>query len=178
MRKTRDKALILVLLRTGMRIGEVLSIKMRDIHLKEKKVLISESSKNRIGRVVYLSDDTLEALKKWIKEREPAKDFLFYSKGHDTMSYNTARSILIKYLNWAGLEGKGYSLHCLRHTFASELLSAGIPLESLQQLMGHSNVEVTRRYARLTNQSLEQDYFNSMQVVERGGINGTYRNGF
>ena len=177
-RKTRDVALIMILLRTGVRIGEALSITMRDIHLRERKVLIPESSKNRIGRVVYLSDDAHGALRRWFKQRDPEKEYLFYSNGYDTMSYNTARYILIKYLKLAGLEDKGYSLHCLRHTFASELLSAGIPLESLQQLMGHSNIEVTRRYARLTNNAVETDYFKSVQIIEKGGINGTYRYGF
>ena len=111
-------------------------------------------------------------------KRNPEKEYLFYSNGYDTMSYNTARYILIKCLKLAGLEDKGYSLHCLRHTFASELLSAGIPLESLQHLLGHSNIEVTRRYARLTNKTVEKDYFKSVQAIEKGGIDGNYRYGF
>jgi site-specific recombinase XerD len=50
-----------------------------------------------------------------------------------------------------GLEEKGYGIHCLRHTFASEMLNAGMRLEYLQKLLGHTSVEVTRRYARLTD---------------------------
>jgi len=72
----------------------------------------------------------------------------------------------------AGLSQKGYTLHCLRHTFASELLSSGMPLESLQFLMGHSSIVVTRRYARLTNIALENDYFSAMQKIERGEADG------
>ena len=92
------------------------------------------------------------------------------------MSYETARSSFMKCMRKAGLIRKGYTLHCLRHTFASELLSAGLPLESLQILMGHCHIEVTRRYARLTDKVLERDYFQAMQIIERGDIDGSYRN--
>jgi hypothetical protein len=51
-----------------------------------------------------------------------------------------------------------------------------MPLESLQVLMGHSDIEVTRRYARLTDKALEKDYFGAMQIIERGEIYGSYRN--
>ena len=91
------------------------------------------------------------------------------------MNYASASTIFNECLKKSYLKRKGYTLHCLRHTFASELLSAGIPLESLQVLMGHSSLEVTRRYARLTNLALKQDYYQAMQVIENEGVNGTYR---
>ena len=74
----------------------------------------------------------------------------------------------------AGLEQKGYTVHCLRHTFASELLNAGMRLECLQQLMGHQDIEVTRRYARLTDRTREEEYFRAMAIIEKGGIDGDY----
>ena len=58
-----------------------------------------------------------------------------------------------KYLKKAGLQYSGYTLHCLRHTFATDLLNAGMRLECLQLLMGHTNLEVTRRYARLSDKT-------------------------
>jgi len=172
---TRDKCMMLMLLRSGMRIGELLALKLQHINLKERTVIIHESAKNGKGRVAYISDDAYKALRKWIKVRNPQREYLFYSSCMVNMSYGTARSSFIKYLRKARLVRKGYTLHCLRHTFASELLSAGMPLESLQILMGHSNIEVTRRYARLTNTALEKDYFQAMQIIERDGIDGSYR---
>jgi hypothetical protein len=71
-----------------------------------------------------------------------------------------------KYLEKANLSHKGYSLHCLRHTCATELLNAGMRLECLQQLLGHSTVEQTRRYARLTDKTREQEYFRAMARIE------------
>jgi site-specific recombinase XerD len=176
--KPRDKAMILVLLRTGMRICELLSTKMQDLNLRERKILIFESAKNRVGRVAYLSEDARAALRKWIKIRNQKTDYLFYGHRGRPLSYEAARSVFKKYSKKAGLSQKGYTRHCLRHTFASELLSAGMPLESLQYLMGHSSIVVTRRYARLTNIALEKDYFNAMQKIERGATDGLYGNDY
>ena len=67
---TRDRALILILLRTGMRIGELLGLKMIDLDVRERKIHIYEGEKNCLGRVVYLSDDALMALKLWLAKRE------------------------------------------------------------------------------------------------------------
>ncbi len=171
----RDLAMVTVLLRTGMRIGELLSTTMQDIHLKDRRIDIYEGEKNRIGRVVYLSDDAMQALKAWIKVKDPHKVFLFYATGSDSMCYSTARTMFVQYLEKADLIHKGYSLHALRHTFASELLNAGMRLECLQPLMGHTSLDVTRRYARLTDKTREEEYYRAMTIIERGEINGHYR---
>ena len=171
----RNRAMILLLLRTGMRIGELLNTGVGDIHLEERKIEIWEAEKNRIGRVVYFSDDAGDALRSWYKKRDSGKDFVFYAKGRNTMSYAAARSMFCKYLRKAGLAHKGYTLHCLRHTNASSLLNAGIPLECLRELLGHNSVEVTRRYARLTNTTREKEYFKAMAKIERGEIDGYYK---
>ena len=173
---TRDKCMILMLLRSGMRIGELLALNLEDINLKERTIIIHKSAKTGEERVAYISDDAYKALRKWIKVRDPNRKYLFYSRWGLNMSYGTAQSIFERCLRAVRLVRKGYTFHCLRHTFASELLSAGMPLESLQILMGHSNIEVTRRYARLTNKALEKDYFQAMQIIERGDIDGSYRN--
>jgi integrase/recombinase XerD len=171
----RDRAMVMVLLRTGMRIGELLSTRMQDLHLKDRRVDIYEGEKNRLGRVVYLSEDAMKALKAWIKVKDSHKVSLFYATGKNAMSYTTAHLMFKGYLTKAGLAHKGYCLHALRHTFASELLNAGMRLECLQPLMGHTSVDVTRRYARLTDKTREQEYFRAMTIIERGEIHGDYR---
>jgi site-specific recombinase XerD len=67
---------------------------------------------------------------------------------------------------------KGYTVHSLRHTYASELLNAGMRLEVLQQLMGHQDIEMTRRYARLTDRTREEEYFRAMAKIEKGANDG------
>jgi site-specific recombinase XerD len=172
---TRDRAMVTVLLRTGMRIGELLNTKMLDLHLKDRRIDIYEGEKNRLGRVVYLSDDAVSALKAWLKMRDVHKEFLFYAQGRKNMAYSTARLIFEQYIAKASLAHKGYSLHALRHTFASELLNAGMRIECLQPLMGHSSLDVTRRYAQLTDKTREEEYFRAMTIIERGEIDGHYR---
>jgi integrase/recombinase XerD len=172
----RDRAMILVLLRTGMRIGELLNTKVIDVHMKERRIEIYEAQKNRLGRVVYLSEDAIVALKTWLGERNEWEDYLFYSRGNtDTMSYSTARCIFSRYIAKAGLTHKGYTPHTLRHTFATELLNAGMRLECLQVLLGHHNIEETRRYARLTDKTREEEYFKAMAIIERGDRHGNDR---
>jgi site-specific recombinase XerD len=173
----RNRALILVLLRTGMRIGELLGTKEMDVHLKERKIEIPQAEKTGVGRVVYLSEDAQAALHAWMNVRDSRKAFLFYAQGkrRERMTYGAARMLFIKYLEKAGLADKGYTLHRLRHTFASEMLNAGMRLECLQQLLGHTNIQVTRRYARLTDKTREEEYFRAMELIEKDGIHGHYQ---
>jgi integrase/recombinase XerD len=166
----RDRAMILVLLRTGMRIGELLNTKMSDIHLKERRIEIYEGEKNRLGRVVYLSEDAICALISWFHERVQWQEYVFYGRGRlsTRMCYSTARTRFMLYVQKASLQNKGYTVHTLRHTFATELLNAGMRLECLQVLLGHRGIEETRRYARLTDKTREEDYFKAMSRIERG----------
>ncbi|MEK7851076.1 MAG: tyrosine-type recombinase/integrase [Deltaproteobacteria bacterium] len=166
---TRDRAMILVLLRTGMRIGELLNTKVMDIRLKERRIDIYEAEKTRLGRVVYLSDDAADALHEWFKLRDARREPLLYCQNRSGgMSYSSAWGIFAGLLVKAGLTHKGYTIHTLRHTFATELLNAGMRLECLQVLLGHQSIEETRRYARLTDKTREEEYFKAMSRIERG----------
>jgi len=169
----RDRALILLLLRTGMRIGEVLGLAVTDVDLREKKIHLLQGEKNNMGRVIYLSNDALFALKRWLATRNTEEKYIFHGQ-HGRLCYSAARSRFMHYLAKARLEHKGYTVHSCRHTFASELLNAGMRLEVLQQLLGHQDIEVTRRYARLTDKTREEEYFRAMAVIERGVIDGDY----
>ena len=164
--------MIMVLLRTGMRIGELLNTKVTDVHIKERRIEIYEGEKNRLGRVVYLSDDAVSGLAEMVEGEESLGGVSYLHSGEtDTMSYSTARMIFQKYIVKAGLAHKGYSLHTLRHTFATELLNAGMRLECLQVLLGHRSIEETRRYARLTDKTREEEYFTAMSRIERRNKN-------
>ena len=166
--QARDRAMILLLLRTGMRIGELLNTKVHDLDLNNHRILIYESDKTGVGRVAYYSDDAREALISWLKIRNTFKEYLFYGRGSGHLCYETARSIFIKYLKKTRLEYSGYTLHCLRHTFATELLNARMPLECLRVLLGHTSLEVTRIYARLSDKTRENEYFMAMERILRG----------
>lgn len=172
--EVRDRAMILLLLRTGMRIGELLNLQVSDINLQELKICIYIGEKNAQGRVVYYCDDARKALMAWLRIRDPEQRYLFYGHKGRALSYAGARKVFRKYLKKAGLASKGYTLHQLRHTFASELLNAGMRLEVLQQLLGHSNIEITRHYARLTDRTREEEYFQAMKRIEEENGCGSY----
>ncbi len=166
----RNRALILLLLRTGMRIGELLDTKVHDVDLGNQKILIYEAEKTRVGRVVYYSGDAQAALLSWLKVRNGFKEMLFYTQGRQSLSYEAARMMFRRYLERAGLSHNGHTLHCLRHTFATDLLNARMPLECLRVLLGHSSLDVTRIYARLTDKTRELEYFAAMERILKGEI--------
>lgn len=167
----RDRAMIVVMLRTGLRIGELLNLKVNDVVLTDRKLLIYEGEKNYTGRTVCLSADANDALQRWLYIRNSEKEYVFYSRCRNTMGYTTARALFIKYLKTSGLSHKRYSLHSLRHTFATDLLNAGMRIECLQQLLGHSSLEMTLRYARLSDKTREEEYFKAMAIIEGEKIN-------
>ena len=164
--KVRDKAMILLLLRTGMRIGELLKTKMQDISLQGQLIRIYESEKTGTGRVVFFSNDAAEALYQWLMKRDYWKKHLFHGPCDKAISYEAARAIFKKYVDKAGLSHKGITLHCLRHTYATSLLNAGMHIEVLRDLLGHHSLEQTRRYANLTDKTRKVQYFKTMAIIE------------
>ena len=99
------------------------------------------------------------------------KERLFYGSGRNTLSYTAAWTVFKKYLEKAGLSHKNYSPHCLRHTFATTLLNARMPIEVLRDLLGHKTLEQTRRYANLSDRTREEEYFRAMNIIEGGRTN-------
>jgi len=166
----RDRALILLLLRTGMRIGELLNCKLQDIDLNEQKILIYQSDKTSVGRAVYYSTDAQQALLAWLRVRDPGKQHLFYGQKDTPLCYEAARAIFQRCLQKTDLQYSCYTLHCLRHSFATGLLNAKMPLECLRVLLGHSNLEITRRYARLSDKTREEEYFSAMERILKGDV--------
>ena len=104
-RDIRDRAMIMVLLRTGMRIGELLNTKVADVHIKERRIEIYEGEKNRLGRVVYLSDDAVMALRKWLKKRNPGGVPDLYSGRHDVLQHRP--DYLPAIFGQGGISGQG-----------------------------------------------------------------------
>jgi len=165
----RDRALLILLYRTGMRIGELLQVKVDDIILPDQTILLYVGSKNYEGREVYYSSDAEQALKDWLRTRDATRRSLFYGRSDKPLSYVSAWTVMRKALERAGLSEKGYSLHSLRHTFATEMINHGMRVEVLQKILGHQDIEMTMRYARLSNQRIEEDYYRAMRIIHGGG---------
>jgi integrase len=104
----RDKCMILMLLRSGMRISESLALKLEDINLRKRTVTIRESAKTGNARITYLSDDAYKALRKWMKARKANTKFLNYC-------ISSCLSDIQRYRRqW---NGPNYMPHCLYHAF-------------------------------------------------------------
>ncbi len=171
----RNRALLLLLLRTGMRIGELLEVRVSDIVLRERKILLYLGEKNLIGRSVYFSEDAEHALRHWLRTRKAEKEYLFYGTTREQLCYAAAWKVMKNTLKSVGLSHKKYSLHHLRHTFATDMLNSGMPIEVLQQILGHQCIEQTMRYAKLSDKTREREYFKAMNVIEKGGSHEPYR---
>lgn len=148
----RDRALILTLLDTGIRIGECLALDWNDVDLINGSILIRRG-KNRRPRVVYLGKSTRLALRKYARFRHDEQPAVWVTKQGERLKYFGVREILRRLAKQAGLE-KVPSPHDFRRTCALTLLRNGADLLSVSRLLGHTSLEVTKRYLAQTQNDL------------------------
>lgn len=145
----RDKALLETLFSTGLRVSELCALP-RDLDLKAEE--FSVRGKGEKVRVVFLSSEAKSAIKKYLEKR---KDI-----DNDSMFPVTPRSVqrLIKhYAIKAGISKK-VTPHVVRHMFATDLLSNGADLRSVQMLLGHANIATTQIYTHVTDKALRETH--------------------
>lgn len=140
------KPMVLLALNTGLRRGELLSLKWSDVNLPaEVLTVVAASSKSGQSRSIPLNAEALAVLKSWRKRNKKEFGFVFAGADGSRMD-NINRS-------WDGLRTAAklddFNFHDLRHTFASRLVQAGIALNTVRELMGHADIQMTQRYAHL-----------------------------
>jgi site-specific recombinase XerD len=168
----RDRLLFLLMLRCGLRVSEACALTWEAIDLQAGTVRINQG-KGRVDRVVYLSTDVEQVLKRWQKHHSPGP-YLFPSpqRRRAHLFRSMINRLMDQYLAAAGLTTH-YSPHCLRHTFATQLLNAGVPLEVLKELLGHHSLQQTLRYAHLYDATKRQHYEQAMTAItQRHAIGG------
>jgi integrase/recombinase XerD len=168
----RDRLIFLVMLRCGLRVSEVCALSWDAIDLPAGTVRITRG-KGQVDRIVYLSPDVTQALQVWRDHHTPGR-YLFPSrmrtKGH--LSRYQINVLMAQYLVAAGV-ARHYSPHCLRHTFATQLLNAGVPLEVLKELMGHHSIQITLRYTQLYDATKRRQYEQAMtKIAQRQATSG------
>jgi site-specific recombinase XerD len=171
----RDRTMLLLMLRCGLRVSEVSNLTWSALDLAQGTVRI-DNSKGHVDRVVYLAPDVAKALRQWHKLQTAAARYVFPSrltrKGGMPLSARQIRNRMTRYLKLAGIT-KAYSPHSLRHTFATQLLNAGASLEVVKELMGHRSLDVTLRYTQLYDRTKRAQYDQAMaQVEKRQGFQG------
>jgi site-specific recombinase XerD len=154
----RDKAILELLFSTGLRVSELCSLNRE--HITENQTgEFSIRGKGEKVRVVFLSDTAKMSIMKYLKERVDLDEALFVSLQTATNkepSRLTSRSIerIIKhYAIKAGISKK-VTPHVIRHCFATDLLSAGADLRSVQSMLGHANITTTQIYTHVTDKHL------------------------
>lgn len=159
----RDKTILEMLFSTGLRVSELVKLNRDQLNFETKEIGII--GKGGRARVVFLSDDAVLWLNKYLEKR---KDdfrplFIHYSgkaneENHGEKMRLTSRSverILEKYVKLARIPVKA-TPHTLRHTFATDLLMSGADLRSVQEMLGHKNISTTQIYTHVTNPQLKE----------------------
>lgn len=157
----RDKAIILFLLDTGLRAGELCALKIKEIDLKTGKVQIKHGdeggSKGKKGRTVFLGKAARRQLWRYLAEREDGESPeapVFISKDNRLMNDNSLRLIINRLGKKAGIP-RCHS-HRFRHTMAITYLRSGGDVFTLKQLLGHSTLEMVEHYARVAEVDIEE----------------------
>jgi site-specific recombinase XerD len=176
-RDPRDRAMFLLMLRSGLRVEEVAHLTLGAVEYRKRQLFVG-SGKGAKDRVVYLSDDARAALETYLKKRSSKKGALFLvQKGPLRGEPISLRGIQKRIEYYGRQSGLDVSCHRLRHTFATQLLNADADLATIQDLLGHAHITTTQRYCRAANLKVQRDYYKAMELVlqrtqEHGDDNG------
>jgi site-specific recombinase XerD len=153
----RDKAILELLFSTGLRVSELCSL-TRDINLNSEELSIR--GKGGKVRVVFLSDEAKDAVKRYLNARKDIAEALFVQMGEKTNKKNdsflnrrSVERIVKQHAVKAGIS-KRVTPHVMRHMFATDLLSNGADLRSVQSMLGHSSITTTQIYTHVTDKHL------------------------
>lgn len=161
-----EQTMIIVALRTGLRYGELAALRWEDVDLIAGRLTVRQRlyrgkfglPKNGRPREVALSEDARTALKRHRHLRGP---LVFCDLDGRPLTSGVARCALKRHVKRAGLRHLGW--HVLRHTFASHLAMCGAPLKAIQELLGHTTIQMTMRYAHLAPEIARE----SVQLLDR-----------
>ena len=154
----RDYCILTLFLNCGMRLAELVTIDMGDFRDDTIRI-VGKGSKERL---VYLNDACLDALRRYKKVRTSLpnlvdRDALFVSKRTGKrLSARRIEQIVARCLQSAGLSGRGFSPHKLRHTAATLMYQGGVDMLALKEILGHENVSTTQIYTHINREQLKK----------------------
>lgn len=155
----RDSLILELLYSTGVRVSELVNIKMKDINFNEKRILIL--GKGNKERYVLYGNTLQELLELYLKNSREVlnknSEYLVLNKNGEKITDRGIRLIINKILKKGELDYH-VSPHTLRHTFATHMLENGADLKSVQELLGHSSMSTTQIYTHITNERLRNVY--------------------
>ena len=154
----RNKLIIELLYSTGIRVSEVVNIKVKDIDLVDNKILVL--GKGNKERYVLVGSVLKELLKEYLDIRVSNSEFLIVNKYGKQISTRSIESIIKKVVKVKGIKNK-VTPHTIRHTFATHMLNEGADLKVVQELLGHENLKTTEIYTHVSNERLRRVYLDS-----------------
>jgi len=157
------RAAFYLLWQSGLRIGEVEELRREDLDLAGRKLTVRQS-KNLKDRTVYMTDTTVRALTEYMAVRGPGPTDHVFLYRNQSVNKDLLRERIKAVGKNAGV--KVYP-HRLRHTAATQLLNAGCRITSIQKFLGHKQLSTTMIYARVHDQTVEDDYYRAMRSVEK-----------
>ncbi len=158
----RDYAIVQTFLQTGVRVSELVALRLEHIDLRERTLHVRDG-KGAVARSIELEAKGIKALKAWLDARlAVANNLLFVNRYGDPISERGVQKLLTKYARLAGVR-KDVTPHVLRHTFASHKADAGINAYQLQEWLGHASVATTQIYVSLSKA-------NSRQLMEKTSL--------
>lgn len=169
----RDYIIIQLIMDTGMRIGECLSLNVEDVDIKNNAILIyAENAKSKKDRYVFFSNVMQKMLKRWLqyKDRYTDTELLFCTKKSTPLSISNFEKNFRNYVLRARIT-KNITAHSLRNNYARRFLLAGGDIYTLSKILGHSSVTVTEQaYADLSHEDIRKNYrrFSPLENMKGG----------
>lgn len=165
----RDRAMFLLMLRCGLRVGEVRNLSLNDLYLYSVSGSLPRlwlHGKGDKERVVYLSSQAMNALEAWLEIRpNGTEQAVFVNRSGKRLTVTGIQLQLAMYCQRAEV---WITCHQLRHTFGRHLVEARVPVTTIQKLMGHARIRTTETYLHISDQQVQADYEAAMeQIMER-----------
>lgn len=148
---TKHSLLLALSYGAGLRVGEVVNLRVRDLQFSENTIHVHQAKGNK-DRLTLLPEKIKIELKAFIANKT-GEEILFASEHGGTLTTRTAQKIFEQALQRAGLN-KRVTFHSLRHSFAAHLLENGVDTRYVQELLGHQDIRTTQRYTHMTNPGL------------------------
>lgn len=165
----RDRLLLEMLYATGCRVGELVSIRIKDIDFGRKNILIV--GKGNKERYLNYGEYCEEALNNYLNNgyhelNRDSNGFLFLNNNGGVLTERGVRFILDRIIKQTGIN-KSISPHMIRHSFATHLLNEGCDLLTVQKLLGHESIKATQIYTHVTTDRLKEVYFKSFPRAKK-----------
>ena len=163
---SRDRAMVMLMLGAGLRVGEVVQLEIDDLDLSATKPLsrLRVRGKGDKERVVWLTRTVFQAVQLWMAERPVSRSkFVFLNQHERPLSISGVQFRLKQHCQKAGVQ---LTAHQLRHTYARRLVENNLPVESLAKLLGHNQLTTTQRYIDGADPTLRADFFQAIERIQ------------